>query len=219
MLQVGRRRRRSYQKRTSNTALLWRDLQNFVLFGSFFKFLEMSSEIPAAQESSLPDSNADPDVLLALCCGCVDGASPCIYCSHHKKGEMSIRKFRQVPGKVYGNHTNEEGACSSMLCEATFTTFRIHGPSSSVPLVSLLDPQVDIVCPPAGLKDLCTLSICRRGPGNVNELWYMTLFPQRIFVTSLAGTSPPQQKPMPAIGSPFSKHLAPSMPRPPAHTT
>lgn len=134
----------------------------------------MSSETFSGQESVLPDINVDPDILLDLCCGCIDGASPCIYCSLRRKGELSVRKFRQVPGKVYGNHTNEEGSCASMLCEVTFTSFKIHGASSSMPLVSLLDPLVDIAYPPAGLKDPCTLSICRRGPGNVNELWYIS---------------------------------------------
>jgi hypothetical protein len=134
----------------------------------------MASETFSGQESALSDISVDPNMLLDLCCGCVDDAPPCFYCSLHKKGELSVRKFRQVPGKVYGNHTNEEGSCSSMVCETTFTSFRIHGSSSSFPLVSLLDPLVDISYPPAGVKDPCTLSICRRGPGNINELWYIT---------------------------------------------
>ena len=134
----------------------------------------MSSEKISDPESALLDSSVDPDILLDLCCGCVDGVSPCLFCSLRRKSELNVRKFRQVPGKVYGNHTNEEGSCSSMLCEATFTSFRIHGNSSSIPLVSLLDPLVDIAYPPAGLKDPLTFSICRRGPGNINELWYIS---------------------------------------------
>jgi hypothetical protein len=132
----------------------------------------MSSENPVWQPATQSDIDIEADILLELCCGCVDSVPRCVYCSLRKKGELAVTKFRQVPGKVYGCHVNEEGS-SNMVCESNFATFRIHGDSGSFPLVSLLDPDVEVSYPPIGVKNDCMFSISRRGPSNVSELWHM----------------------------------------------
>ena len=135
----------------------------------------MSCITPSQPASSAaPDIEIDPEILLELCCGCTDGAPPCVYCALRRRGQLSVHKFRQVPGKIYGNYTNEDGASAVMECEVNFTAFKIHGAQGSCPLVSLLDPAVEISHPPPGLTDLSTFSICRRHAGNTNDLWHIT---------------------------------------------
>ena len=127
-----------------------------------------------AQGAPVTEVDGDAEILLALCCGCTDGCPPCAYCCCRKKGQLIVQKFRQVPAKVYGNYTHPENTAVSMTCEVNFSTFRIHGACGSTPLVSLLDPIVELSHPPAGVKDPLIFSIARRNSGNVTDLWYLT---------------------------------------------
>ena len=181
---------------------------------------EKSADVSAPLQGPSPaEVEGEAEILLAFCCGCIDGTPPCVYCALRKKGTLNVRKFRQVPGKVYGNYTMEEGS-ANQLCEVTYSTFRIHGASGSIPLVSLLDPMVELLHPPAGVKDLCTFSICCRGPSNVNDIWYMRarLDPTQRCNT-FTGTSPPQPKQKPPAGSRCSNPPVPSARLPHVFTT
>jgi hypothetical protein len=61
-----------------------------------------------------------------------------------------------------------------MRCEASFTTLRFIDAAGSSNLISFLDPTVEITYPPAGVKDLCIFSLCRRAPDKTSEIWHFT---------------------------------------------